>query len=247
MDWTDKGIEAAAQFAGGLVWLAFSTATVVGALEPSLTATLGGLGLMRVVTAGFRRYGIDSGATIDGIRRRVAAGAEAEYGRTGRFGIGDADAALAQSLKDCFPKRDALVAAAQDVNGFPARATELVMAELAAKHPAVFGPAGNATGIDYARTVIHASLEAAVTTPEYFAKLQPHLDLLAHQNLAKLLAFNGDVEQWQRTIDTKLDSVKDDTAATRAMLERLIASGGLARAEALGLSEKQVRHLLSEF
>lgn len=237
MAWLTQSIERAAQVAGGAIWLGFCGATYA---EPVTVTGVALTGLAAVLVQGLRKYGLDNGQVLKGIQKNARARVEQKLGSaTEQFDLRDADRALAEALPHCVPDRDALVSAANDVDGFSMRAAGLIMAELALKEPRIFGEDAPKTGRDFAKTVVQAALDAAVNDPEYFEKLRPHLDLQAQQNLAKLLRIQSD----QASV---IASIREDAAVARLLMEQIVSSGTLG-GNALGLNEAQVRVILTAF
>ena len=243
-----RAIDLAAKLAGGIVWVG----TFVPGAKLALVATAGVLGIASIVTDGFAKFERDRSTTLDAIREKTREAAEGQVATLGeKFDLKDADEALATCLADCFLDTDALVNAAPTVPGFETRATELVMAALAAKHPDQFGDVRrNDTGVRYARAVVQAALASAIA-PENFAKLQPKLELAAQQSLARLLAFNGDVAKWLVELNAKADALLKGQAQTDIKLdagfESVLAKLNAMERLRLGFTEEQVRKLLIAF
>src|ERR1700733_11201253 len=179
MAWLRDSIPAAAQFAGGMVLTGFALAAGTSPAAPAVSAAVSGAGLIAAVTKGFRKVGLDSVSTLDGIRDKTLREIETRYGTAiEQFDLLAADKALGAMLPECFVDRDALAEAALHKDGFAANATRMTMAALAQKRPDVFGIDSPKAGRDLATEIVRAALAAAVDTPDYFAKLQPKLDLL---------------------------------------------------------------------
>lgn len=177
--------EKAASLAGGLVWLAGFGGQEP---EPVVMAAVAGVGLAALAREAFKRSGPENPRQLKKIQDHVRASI-ADWQR--QEGVAEADlaaaeAALDRSLGTCFIDRQRLADSAVSGDGFPRRATELVLEHLALREPIFREALPGDIARRFAAQVVQAALEAAVQDEDYFRKLEPHLLLSMAQGIGKL-------------------------------------------------------------
>lgn len=193
-------------------WLAFG-----GGAEAAVGVAIGGAGLATVVLDAVRRHGPESEAALKSIRKRISKDLHAHAAAErwdNRADIETADAAMERALAGCFIDRQALATSARSEEGFPAAATQLILAKLAEREADIFGSSGPQAARDYARLVISTALEAAIENEAYFKSLHPHL-------LMETLRGIGAVEE-------KIEAVHSDVTTILEILSRKYPSASCA-------------------
>lgn len=225
--------EKAAALAGGLVWL-----TVGGdQAEPMVMAAVASAGLAAVVGGAMQRPGPESARRLRKIQSHVRASI-ADWQR--REGVSEADlaaaeAALDRSLAACFVDRQRLAASAVSEDGFPHRATALVLEDLALREPIFAEPGEGSIARRFATEVVVAALKAAVEDEAYFRKLQPLLLLEIARALGPLQPMRQLVAEIHGTVQ-QLAAQRPAPAAVPVLrqqlprqLDRLVGRDGQRR------------------
>ena len=225
-----ESLERIAMATFGLAWAGCSIGTpdaLLGRPDAWLPAAVGIAGLIGVVVSDFAKAGPELQRKLDRIRLKVKAEIEAQVGdlKT-QYDIKDVDGALGEELRNCFLDRKALVKAASDPSGFPAKATELVMAALAERRPELFGDTAPKAGRDYAKTVISTALWAAVEDRAYFEAIQAQLTLAQSQEIARILESNGRIEAAVSCVADVADQTRQSLELARAEAEGALRAGG---------------------
>jgi hypothetical protein len=187
MAFFENCVERATALAATCGWLAFAS----GGAEAAVGVVIGSAGLAAVVSEAVKRHGPESNAALESIRKRIAAdlSKHADVERwDNRLDLQAADASMERALTGCFLDRKALAASARSAEGFPGSATKLILASLAEREPATFGPNGPVVARGFAELVVHTALEAAIENENYFKSLHPHL-------LMEMLRGLGSVEE----------------------------------------------------
>jgi len=170
-------IEKIAAMAGGCVALAASGHVDAGLAVGTLSAGAGILGFFREQR---EKHGPESDRELAKIRTAVLARFDLEIANYSfaEADVNAADAALERSLAKCMLDRTKLAQSAVTPDGFPARATAVVLDALAKVEP-IFGPEGtqgaSATCRSIATAVIETALNEAVKNKDYFAHFQKDL------------------------------------------------------------------------
>jgi hypothetical protein len=210
-----ESFEKIANLAFGCAW-AGSAASAHLPVDPAalLPVAVGAAGLIAVVASEFAKAGPESKWTLNKIRRRVKKEVDSKFSLFNpQVEIDAADKALSADLVECFLDRDALVQAAADPIGFPAKATELVMAALAQRRPDLFGDDAPKSGRDYARTVVSTALSAAIEDRDYFEDIQARLTFAQSREIARILESNGRIEAAIARVEDQIQTIPTSVQA----------------------------------
>ncbi len=227
-----------------------TAAVTFGALpDGGLEALVGGVGLIGFVMGRSLKFGPECVR----VRGRIQAKALDSYRRAfsgsdgGASVAADLEAAaevLQEILGQCVLDRRRLAAAAVTPTGFPGAAVDMVMAELGARRPDLFGAEqeGSLTS-RFARDVVRMGFEAAMEDDaKYYRTLEPEIMLAMGQALGRIEATTQAIAREQRRQGEMLD-------AMHAMMRKLGGEDGeeIARMKRdLNLTRSEFRALLSD-
>jgi hypothetical protein len=226
-------IEETVGLAGGCLWLACG-----GGGEAALAGALGAAGLAAVVLDKLAKRGPESKRTLARIRRKILVDFEnwtkSEGGET-RVEVEQADKALQRALHRCFLSHIALAATARHKEGFVVAAGNLILNELAKREDLFSQP--HTIARRFADAVIASALTAAFEDRNYFEAIEPYLLLEALKGIG--------------TLHSEIQGValiaQESNLILHDMYTLMTKNGGFDRAREAGLTEKQVRNLLSAF
>lgn len=249
----DNAIGKAVELAAGCVLFA-----AAGGLAAGVPAMVGvavpGVALVLNLSSFFRKHGLESRKVLRNVRQQVRDRHEAQVATPAeQFELDETCQALAEHLDSCTLDRQALAEASFDAEGFPNRATALILGALAKASPRHFGPDAPAVGLAYTRDVIATSLRAVVESPDYYAVLKPVLTLEQNRVLAQIRSgiealgqqmdagFNRAAAQMTAETDRTIAAVSALTPALQEAVAKAVQAALGGQADAAVQDELTVR------
>lgn len=236
-------VECATAVACSVAWAFFGRP-----VEAAVGVVVSGISLYGLFHGALTKPGLESEKNLHGIRRKVRkefVAARKDVAEDLQSVVDAAERSLETHLPRCIPDRQALAESNVTPEGFPVKATNLILEELAKRDP-LFAPGTAPVAREFAEAVISAALEDALKDREYFKKLEWDTLRAMAKGIGLVLqgveSVKDDVGELRDALEMGLSEISERENVPAAVLRRAAFDFGLQNSDA---SSEDIAYFLS--